>query len=57
MDIREAVSRTEIDLIQKAFNRYGNVREAAKALGIDASTFVRKRNKYEKLGMLKNIQK
>ncbi len=42
MDIREAVSRTEIDLIQKAFNRYGNVREAAKALGIDASTFVRK---------------
>ena len=54
MDIREAVSRTEMDLIQKAFNRYGNVREAAKALGIDASTFVRKRNKYEKLGMLRD---
>lgn len=52
MDIREAVSLTEIKLIKKAYDQYGNVRDAAKALGIDASTFVRKRNKYEKLGML-----
>ncbi len=47
-DIREAVGELEMDLIEKAYNKYGNVRDAAKALGIDSSTFVRKRIKYTK---------
>jgi PAS domain S-box-containing protein len=45
-NIREAVGELEMDLIDKAYNKYGNVRDAAKALGIDSSTFVRKRRKY-----------
>jgi transcriptional regulator of acetoin/glycerol metabolism len=39
-------------LIFKTYEKYGNVRDAAKALGIDASTFVRKRKKYINKGML-----
>jgi transcriptional regulator of acetoin/glycerol metabolism len=38
-----------MELLNKAFEKYGNVREAGKALGIDASTFVRKRRKYTKI--------
>ncbi|MBN2897431.1 MAG: sigma 54-interacting transcriptional regulator [Clostridia bacterium] len=49
MDMKEAVARVEMDLIEKAFTQYGNVRDAAKALGIDASTFVRKRKKHHLL--------
>jgi transcriptional regulator with PAS, ATPase and Fis domain len=46
--LKEAVGVVEYQLIEKAYERYGNVREAAKALGIDASTFVRKRQRYQK---------
>jgi PAS domain S-box-containing protein len=42
-DVLEAVEK---NMITKAFEKYGNVRSAAKALGIDSSTFVRKRQKY-----------
>jgi len=34
-------------MLQKAYEEHGNVRSAAKALGIGAATFVRKRQKYE----------
>jgi PAS domain S-box-containing protein len=44
--LKEALNHVEERLINRAFNEYGNVRDAAKALGIDASTFVRKRQKY-----------
>lgn len=43
--IKEAVSKLEWELIANAEQDYDNVRDAAKALGIDASTFVRKRRK------------
>ncbi len=46
--LKDAVGRIEEMLIDKAFNKYGNVRDAAKALEIDASTFVRKRQRYKK---------
>ncbi|QXM06373.1 sigma-54-dependent Fis family transcriptional regulator [Crassaminicella indica] len=47
--LKDAVAKVEMELIDKAFKKYGNVRSAAKALGIDASTFVRKRKKYKKI--------
>jgi transcriptional regulator with PAS, ATPase and Fis domain len=47
--LKDAVAKVEMELLNKAFEKYGNVREAGKALGIDASTFVRKRRKYTKI--------
>ena len=44
--LSDALEEVEKDLIFKAFEKHGNVRAAAKELGIDASTFVRKRKKY-----------
>jgi PAS domain S-box-containing protein len=44
--LNEALDELEEKLIKKAYDRYGNVRAAAKSLGIDPSTFVRKRQKY-----------
>ncbi len=46
MPLREAVGRLESQMIEKAYLKRGNVRDAARDLGIDASTFVRKRKKY-----------
>jgi PAS domain S-box-containing protein len=48
MSLKEAVSDLEYKMLCKAFAKHGNVRCAAKELEIDASTFVRKRQKYEK---------
>ncbi|WP_165413383.1 sigma 54-interacting transcriptional regulator [Clostridium estertheticum] len=45
-NLKEAVGKVEAKLISQAFDNAGNVRGAAKILGIDASTFVRKRKKY-----------
>lgn len=44
--LSDAVGKVEKDLIFKAYEKHGNVRDAAKELGIDPSTFVRKRKKY-----------
>ena len=44
--LKETLDDIEEKLIKRAYNKYGNVREAAKSLGIDKSTFVRKRQKY-----------
>ncbi len=42
----DVVNRVEKTMILNAYKKYGNVREAAKELGIDPSTFVRKRKKH-----------
>ncbi|WMJ78768.1 MULTISPECIES: sigma-54 interaction domain-containing protein [unclassified Sedimentibacter] len=47
-NLADALGKVEKDLIFKAYEKYGNVRGAAKELGIDPSTFVRKRKKYVK---------
>ncbi len=47
--LKDAVANLESQMIKRAFEEFGNVRGAAKALGIDASTFVRKRKKYANL--------
>ena len=44
--LSDAVESLEKDMIFKAYERHRNVRAAAKELGIDPSTFVRKRQKY-----------
>jgi len=51
-NLKEAVEKVEAKLISKAFDNAGNVRDAAKILGIDASTFVRKRKRYLEKDML-----
>lgn len=47
--LKEAVAKLEKEMIEKSYDKYGNVRAAAKALGIDGATFVRKRNKYKEI--------
>lgn len=44
--LKETLDDIEEKLIKRAFDKFGNVRAAAKSLGIDKSTFVRKRQKY-----------
>ncbi|MBU3190951.1 sigma 54-interacting transcriptional regulator [Clostridium bowmanii] len=51
-NLKEAVGKIEANLISRSFENAGNVRDAAKMLGIDASTFVRKRKRYLEKGML-----
>ncbi|MCH4166136.1 MAG: sigma 54-interacting transcriptional regulator [Megasphaera sp.] len=46
-DLNQALASIEYDYLVRAYNQYGNVRDAAQAIGITASTFVRKRKKYE----------
>lgn len=54
LKLKEAVGKLEHAMIQDAFKKYGNVRDAARSLGIDGSTFVRKRTKYlQELSLLK----
>lgn len=43
--LKEAVEQLEAELLERAYQRFGNVRAAAKALSIDSSTFVRKRQR------------
>ena len=45
MPLKTAVDNLEAEMLEQAFRHYKNVRAAAHALGIDASTFVRKRQR------------
>ena len=45
-DLKTAMEELELHYINNAYEKYGNVRDAAKSLGMNASTFVRKRQKY-----------
>lgn len=47
VDLRRMVQDLELKYIHNAYRRYGNVRDAARSLGLDPSTFVRKRQKLE----------
>lgn len=49
VDLRYETAKFEYEYIQKAYEKYGNVRSAAASLGMDSSTFVRKRRKYQDL--------
>ena len=52
IDLKSLVERMELDYINHAYQRWGNVRDAAKSLNMDAATFVRKRKKYRQKHML-----
>ncbi|WMJ82797.1 sigma-54 interaction domain-containing protein [Oscillospiraceae bacterium LTW-04] len=46
-NLKALVAQLELSYIEKAYERYGNVRDAAKSLGIDAATLVRKRRHHK----------
>ncbi|MEG2361027.1 MAG: sigma 54-interacting transcriptional regulator [Christensenella sp.] len=46
VDLKAVTERLELDYIERAYAKEGTVRAAAKSLGMDAATFVRKRKKY-----------
>ncbi|MCI8649765.1 MAG: sigma 54-interacting transcriptional regulator [Anaerotruncus sp.] len=49
LDLRRLVAEMELRYIHSAYQKYGNVRDAARSLGLDPSTYVRKRSKLEQL--------
>jgi len=51
-DLREEVASFEAGYMKMAFDKFGNVRDAAAYLGFDASTFTRKRQKYIQMGLM-----
>lgn len=49
IDLKREVARLEDYYIHQAYEKYGNVRDAAASLGMDSSTYVRKRRKYQQM--------
>ncbi|MGI9952136.1 sigma 54-interacting transcriptional regulator [Moorellaceae bacterium AZ2] len=49
LPLREATALVEKQLIEKAIDEYGSTYKAAKVLGVDQSTIVRKLNRYKSL--------
>ncbi|HAG42742.1 MAG TPA: sigma-54-dependent Fis family transcriptional regulator [Clostridium sp.] len=47
--LKEIMDKVEMEIITDALTRYGNIKIAAKALKIDPSTLIRKRQKYMKI--------
>lgn len=47
VDLQDTIAHMEYQYLTAAYQQCGNVRDAAHALGITPSTFVRKRKKYE----------
>ncbi|MBW9147168.1 sigma-54 dependent transcriptional regulator [Clostridium sp. CM027] len=47
-NLKDIIRIIEEEIIDDAMRRYGNIRMAAKALGVNPSTLVRKRQKYNK---------
>ncbi len=50
-DLKYEAARLEAFYMQRAYDTYGNTRDAAASLGIDSSTFVRKRQRYQQMGL------
>ncbi|MCD8232624.1 MAG: sigma 54-interacting transcriptional regulator [Clostridiales bacterium] len=51
-DLKYESSRLEAFYMNRAFSSYQNIRDAAASLGIDSSTFVRKRQRYRQMGLM-----
>lgn len=47
IDLKSAIEQLELKYIHAAYEKYGNVRDAADSLGMTSSTFVRKRKRYQ----------
>lgn len=52
VDLKALTEEFELQFINQAYRKYGNVRDAAASLGMDPSTFVRKRKKYSERQLL-----
>lgn len=52
VDLKYETARLEASYMERMYARHGNVRDAAKALEMDASTFVRKRQRYQQMGLM-----
>ena len=52
INLKDENEKIEAEYITQAFNKYKNTRAAAKSLGIDSSTFVRKRQNFIKKGLM-----
>lgn len=52
-DLKLESARLEAYYMNLAFERHKNIRDAAASLGIDSSTFVRKRQRYKNMGLMK----
>lgn len=48
--LKDIIQKIEEEIIEDSMRRYGNIRMAAKALGVNPSTIVRKRQKFNKEG-------
>ncbi len=57
INLKEEMEKFEADYMTRAFEKYKNTRAAAESLGMDNSTFVRKRQHYEDSGMMKRRPK
>lgn len=57
VDLKQEVARLEAYYMSLAFAKYQNIRVAAQKLGMDSSTFVRKRQRYEKMGLMERERK
>ncbi len=56
-DLKEEVAKLEAHYMERAFEKYQNIRSAAESLSMDSSTFVRKRQRYEEMGLMKRSRK
>lgn len=52
-NLQKELQEIEAGYMEEAYETYGNVRDAARSLGMNASTFVRKRKKYKE-DLIKN---
>ena len=46
VNLKALTGQFELQFINRAYERFGNVRDAARSLGMDPATFVRKRKRY-----------
>lgn len=53
VNLKEKIERIEADYMTQALKQYKSARSAAKYLGMDSSTFIRKRQAYVKKGLMK----
>ena len=51
-DLKGLLEQTEFEYMNTAYEKHGNIRDAAKSIGLDYATFSRKRNKYKEKYLL-----
>ncbi|SFR72386.1 sigma 54-interacting transcriptional regulator [Anaeromicropila populeti] len=57
VNLKQSVAELEAEYMTYAYEKFHNTREAAEWLGMDNSTFVRKRQRYVKMGLMRTDKK